>query len=270
MLVITFAPPPTPDTTAPETTLESWPDSVSTSTSASFTFSANETGATFACSLDGAPFAACASPAEFTGLALGQHQFAVQATDPSGNTDPTPASYTWTIEAPPPAADCGAPVTLLADADAWIMQNSPSNNMGSDSILKVQAKSSDNYRALVRFTLPALPAGCVVQSATLSLYASSWTNGRTLQALRITGAWSESLVTWSNQPTTTGPAVTTGSGGGYRQWSVTAQVQVMFDLGANHGFLIRDASESGGGAEQQFHSREKGETMPELVITFGP
>jgi hypothetical protein len=77
-------------------------------------------------------------------------------------------------------------------------------------------------------------------------------------------------VTWNNQPATTGTAATTSSGSGYRQWTVTSQVQAMYAAGANHGFLIRDASESGGGAEQQFHSREKGESMPQLVITFGP
>jgi hypothetical protein len=38
----------------------------------------------------------------------------------------------------------------------------------------------------------------------------------------------------------------------------------------NHGFLVRDATEGGGGFEQQFHSREKGETPPTLVIQFGP
>lgn len=39
--------------------------------------------------------------------------------------------------------------------------------------------------------------------------------------------------------------------------------------GSNHGFLVRDASEGSGDAEQQFHSREKGtDRPPELVITF--
>mgnify|MGYP006216388347 CR=1 FL=1 len=43
----------------------------------------------------------------------------------------------------------------------------------------------------------------------------------------------------------------------------------MFDAGANHGFLIRDANENQD-HEQQFHSREKGsDNPPRLVITFG-
>lgn len=58
-------------------------------------------------------------------------------------------------------------------------------------MLKVDSKSGDNARALVRFALPTLPAGCSVTSATLTLYAASHKSGRTLQALRVTSAWTE-------------------------------------------------------------------------------
>ena len=144
-----------------------------------------------------------------------------------------------------------------------------STNKGFDSILKVQSKApNDNFRALVRFTLPAVPAGCVLQSATLRLYAASAAAGRTLQAWRLAAGWSEGGATWSTQPPTTGVPATTASGTGYRAWSVTAQVQAMY-AGANDGFLIRDMVESTAGAEQQFHSREKGENPPQLVVIFG-
>ncbi|MGH8825443.1 MAG: DNRLRE domain-containing protein, partial [Jiangellaceae bacterium] len=152
---------------------------------------------------------------------------------------------------------------------SWINQGSPSENKGDDSNLKVMSKSGANLRALVRFALPAeLPEGCVVESATLRLYAGSSASGRTLQALRVSSSWTESGVTWSSQPTTTGTAATTASGSGYRQWNVTTQVQAMFDAGGNHGFLIRDAIE-GQDHEQQFHSREKApDNPPRLVVTF--
>ena len=261
-----------PDETAPETTLATWPSSTTTSTSASFTFWANEPGATYECSLDTSPFSACSSPAEYTALSVGSHTFAVRATDQAGNVDTTPASYGWTIEEAPPAVDCGAPVTVLAHADAWIDRGSTSSNKGDDSILKVTGKKSNSStRALVQFTLPTdIPAGCVVESATLRLYAASWKSNRTLQAYRLNGSWTEYGVTWNNQPSTTGSAVTTNSGSGWRQWNVAAQVQAMIDTGVNNGFLIRDANESGNGAEQQFHSREKGENTPQLIITFAP
>jgi hypothetical protein len=258
---------PPPDTTAPETTIDSGPAATTTNTSATFAFSSSEAGSTFECSRDGAPFGTCASPQVYSGLAVGAHTFQVRATDAAGNTDATPATYAWTISAPP---NCGSPATVSANADAWIDQNSSGNNYGSDSILKVQGKSSNNnMRALVRFALPTIPTGCVVQSATLRLYAPSWTSGRTLQALRVNASWTENGVTWSNQPATTGTAATTSSGSGYRQWTVTSLVQAMY-AGANHGFLIRDATENSGSYEQQFHSREKGSDMPQLVITFAP
>jgi hypothetical protein len=85
------------DVTAPETTIDSAPTDGTTDTSATFVFSSNETGAGFECSLDGASFTACSSPETYTGLELGSHTFGVRATDPVGNGDPSPASYSWTI-----------------------------------------------------------------------------------------------------------------------------------------------------------------------------
>ncbi len=178
-----------------------------------------------------------------------------------------PASTT--VPAPSPV-QCGGPATLVAEADAWIDQGSPTDNKGDDSTLKVMSKAASNLRGLVRFTMPpTVPVGCVVQTATLQLFAASSAGGRRLQAQQVDGAWSEGTVTWANQPPTIGAAAatTTSSGAGYRQWDVTAQVQVIFASGANHGFLIRDATESQD-AEQQFHSREKGELTPQLIVTY--
>lgn len=79
---------------APETTLS--PASIAGS-SATFTFSANEVGSRFSCSLDGAAFAPCSSPRRLDGLAEGNHVFRVRATDPGGTVDPTPAQRTFTI-----------------------------------------------------------------------------------------------------------------------------------------------------------------------------
>jgi parallel beta-helix repeat protein len=258
------------DQTAPETIISSGPQATTTSTSATFHFLSPETGSTFACSLDTAPFAACTSPVTHTGLAVGPHTFRVQATDAAGNIDQTPATHPWTIQSGG-SVDCGSPVTLTAVADAWVDQSSPSSNKGSDSILKVLSKSGNgNLRALVRFDLPVAPAGCVLDTATLRVFAGSASaTERTLEVLRLGGSWSESGVTWDNQPATAGSAVTTSSGTGYRQWNVAALVQAMYSSGTSHGFLIRDANE-GQDAEQQFYSREKGESPPQLVVTFRP
>jgi large repetitive protein len=160
-------------------------------------------------------------------------------------------------------------VTLGAAADAWLLQSSASSNYGTDSVLKVDSKSGGNARALVRFDLPAIPAGCQVVDADLRMYASSHKPGRTLQALRVGATWAEGSVRWNNQPATAGTPATTSSGSGYLEWNVTGQVGEMY-AGSNHGFLIRDATENSNGQEQGFHSREKGtDNPPRLVVTFG-
>jgi hypothetical protein len=71
---------------------------VTTNTTATFTFTANQAGSTFACRLDGAAFTGCASPVTYTGLGLGGHSFEVRATDPAGNIDASPAVFLWTIQ----------------------------------------------------------------------------------------------------------------------------------------------------------------------------
>jgi CSLREA domain-containing protein len=256
------------DTTPPDTTIASGPATPTTVTSATFTFSANEPDVTFECALDGASFAACASPVSYSNLGLGAHTLAVRGIDAVGNVEAAPAIYSWTIE----QVNCGAPVTLTAIADAWMEQSSPSQNKGDDSTLKVRSKNgAANARALVNFSLPQLPPGCAVQAATLRMESPSAVSGRTLRALRVAAAWSENVVTWSNQPATAGTPTTTASGTGLRQWNVLTQVREMYDLNAAHGFLIRDATEgAGAGPEQSFHSRESSVGRPQLVVTFAP
>ena len=91
-----------PDVTPPETTITINPPTLSNSTSASFSFTSSEPGSTFQCKLDGAAFTSCTSPQTYTGLAGGSHTFQVRATGTAGNTDPTPASYTWTVDTAAP------------------------------------------------------------------------------------------------------------------------------------------------------------------------
>jgi large repetitive protein len=93
---------PPPDTTAPETTLESGPSGTVGSSAASFSFSTNEAGAVFQCRLDGAAWTGCSSPKAYTGVADGQHVFDVRARDGAGNIDPTPAGRTWSVDTTPP------------------------------------------------------------------------------------------------------------------------------------------------------------------------
>ncbi|MFL6036057.1 MAG: FG-GAP-like repeat-containing protein [Gaiellaceae bacterium] len=101
----------TVDTTAPETTITSAPADLSPTSSASFAFASNESGARFACSLDAAAPADCNPPVTYSGLGDGTHVFRVQAFDPAGNADATPAARSWTV-------DTTAPETTIDSAPA--------------------------------------------------------------------------------------------------------------------------------------------------------
>src|SRR5205823_3399707 len=96
------------DTAAPDTSITSSPPASTNSTSASFSFTSTEpTGAGYACALDGGAFVSCTSAKSYSGLADGSHTFQVKSTDQAGNTDPTPASFTWTIDSTPPDTTIG-------------------------------------------------------------------------------------------------------------------------------------------------------------------
>ena len=87
---------------APGTSITSAPSGTTTQTGATFAFtSAAKTPVTFECRVDGAPFAACVSPFSVSGLGVGDHSFEVRAKDQPGNVDPTPASASWSVAAPP-------------------------------------------------------------------------------------------------------------------------------------------------------------------------
>jgi hypothetical protein len=94
------------DAAAPDTTITANPSNPTNSTTGTFTFTGNDgsgvSGLTFACKLDSGSFAACTSPQSYTNLSDGSHTFQVRAADSLGNTDATPASYTWVVDTTAP------------------------------------------------------------------------------------------------------------------------------------------------------------------------
>jgi hypothetical protein len=95
---VSSAPAQEPDTTPPETTITSGPaegEAVNTD-APMFAWASSEPNSTFRCVVDAIPLASC----ELTfamGATSGPHTFSVAATDPAGNTDPTPATRNFTV-----------------------------------------------------------------------------------------------------------------------------------------------------------------------------
>jgi len=106
------------DLTPPETTLTQTPPDPSNAASPSFVFSASEAGCAFERSLDGGEFVLATSPDTVGPLADGPHTVQVRARDAAGNTDPSPASFAWTVDTIPPDTAIAQAPPALSNAQA--------------------------------------------------------------------------------------------------------------------------------------------------------
>ncbi|MHA2620738.1 MAG: putative Ig domain-containing protein [bacterium JZ-2024 1] len=114
-------------------------------TSSSFNFVSTEpASATFRCSFDGIPITPCIPPVVLPGpFSEGVHTFTVSAIDSANNIDPTPASFTWTVDLTPP----GAPnvFNIIAGDERLVLQFSapPDPDIGSYRIFRSTSPIND-------------------------------------------------------------------------------------------------------------------------------
>jgi hypothetical protein len=104
------------DTIPPDTTILGTPPSFSSSATAVFGFTGtDDPGGSgvgrFECKMDDGDFGDCPEHNTYENLAPGVHTFQVRAVDRVGNIDPSPASYTWTIDPTGPRVVSVGPVS---------------------------------------------------------------------------------------------------------------------------------------------------------------
>jgi len=136
-------PPPPPDTTPPETVITAGPSS-GTGTSAVFVVTSSELNSTFRYSLDGGLLTdaglsidtpsttGTVATISLTGLSVGSHSLQIAATDAAGNTDPTPATWSWVVSAPAPPPPPTTTAIVGVNAE-WFM-GTPSNPVSKAQI----------------------------------------------------------------------------------------------------------------------------------------
>ncbi|HEV3364103.1 MAG TPA: DNRLRE domain-containing protein [Acidimicrobiia bacterium] len=154
--------------------------------------------------------------------------------------------------------ETGTGTTFGTDADARVVQGSPSTNFGAQAVLG--ADNSPVVESFIRFDVSGLTG--TVTRARLRLYVTDPTgNGPALYRVDPNAVWSEPGITWNNKPGRTGAAVanlTSISGGRYVEYDVTGVIT------ANGLYTFNLVAESTDGAD--FNSKEASANRPQLVI----
>ncbi|MCX7680588.1 MAG: DNRLRE domain-containing protein, partial [Anaerolineae bacterium] len=131
-------------------------------------------------------------------------------------------------------------------------------------------------RSLVRFDLSSIPTGATINQATLRLYlVSSWdypNRTRTITTYRIGSSWSESGVTWNNQPSHAeafGSAGVTHGAWGWYAFDVTNLVRGWVNgTWPNYGIMLRGPEWSGTDSSWKSFATRESTYDPQLVITY--
>lgn len=141
--------------------------------------------------------------------------------------------------------------TINLTDGTFVYQGYPTQAYGQgESFYRVGTATYSTWRArsLINVPLEAIPAGAIINSAKLRLYAGDSTISSaassltiTFYARRITSSWTNAA-TWNDQPsaTTTGQGSVTGSGWNNTLYelNVTAIVQAWISGTANHGLML--------------------------------
>ena len=209
------------------------------------------------------------------------------------------ASLSFTSQALTPYRTCvisGTPATTTAVADASVRQGSATSNFGTATTNNIATQSGQNRRLYIRFDLtqcsPAIPSTATIRLATLRMYVSALPAVcRTVDVFRVTATWTESAITWNNQPFGTtinnpasGSAIDTFGVGtpvgcenrtanAYTTGGVVTSSVASFVAGTqtNFGWMLRDDVEGSATARTTtFSAKNLGTASqgPQLVITY--
>jgi hypothetical protein len=157
-------------------------------------------------------------------------------------------------------------IVRASNADSDVDQGSASNNFGTSSDLYVRSKAAGNRRAFVKFDLSSCNASTrdVVTTATLSLYMTGAPGtSRTYDVRRVNATWTETGITWTNQPavgSVTSSTTTGTTSNVWRTWAVNADAQAwLAGTATNYGLRVSDATESAAASpEAKFAPKEWG------------
>jgi hypothetical protein len=187
------------------------------------------------------------------------------------------------------------PSTTTVTLDSEVRQASATSNFGTATTMPIASAASANRRVYVKFDLtkcsPLIPATASVKAASVRLFVSTLpTACRTYDIFDVTASWTETAITWNNQPfgtainnpasgtrtsslnVGTSPCQNQTANSYLSGFDVTVDV-AGFVAGTvtNNGWMIRDDVEGSATARTGTLSAKNLNTLaqaPQLVITY--
>jgi hypothetical protein len=163
--------------------------------------------------------------------------------------------------------------------DSYTASSSPTQNYGTQSSLTVIGPGVNAY---IRFDLTALPSGLTasnISKATIRLYLNGVTTAGTFDVYLVTGAWTESTITYNNAPTLGMKAASgimiSASKRYFIDVDVTPAVQAWLSFPPSPNYGIALVATPGSSISVSFDSKENTSTShdPELsveMVSAGP
>jgi hypothetical protein len=161
---------------------------------------------------------------------------------------------------------------ITVESDTYVDEANPGTSYEADIMLKagyMTSAPSIHYETYLRFSLASLPAGAVIETATLNLYSIT-AGTSSLQMYKLAGAFS-AATTWASRPAS-GAFIMSNSFSGGQMNSIsstellTAVQGWLATPGDNFGLLIRqDGAENGVAV---LNSKENGTQPPTLFIEY--
>ena len=145
------------DNTPPNTTITSGPSGSVNSTTATFAFVSSEPASRFQCSLDGAAYSGCSSPKSYSNLNDGSHLFGVRAIDAAGNTDPSAAQRSFTVDTRAPRVNDVVPaedatgVAPAVNVKATFSEAMSASSITTDTVKLFRAGTTTPIAAVVSY-----------------------------------------------------------------------------------------------------------------------
>jgi hypothetical protein len=141
-----------------------------------------------------------------------------------------------------------AAYTVDVDQDAWIRDNLPTANHGSEVNLNIRYEGGVIERALVRYDLSSIPAKAAILSATAWFYVFKDHPQGPVDIHRINADWAEADATWDSMSDNIDSNVLASIpaqpvAGKWVAVNLTSQLQAWVNGDPNYGIMLASTSE---------------------------